>query len=194
MNNKVTTDLSFGKDNEIRVKQRLQALFGPLEETDPMDEFDFKNDNFYIELKTRRVTKNKYHTTMVGENKVIKGFEHQLAGKRVFFVFDFVDCMCIWELDRDEYEVRHGGRTDRGTAEIKSYCYIHRNYLMDVKEDANEITADRPEAGIHHEEAVRQAPDQDARRDHQEQQAEGEEAEGEEIAGEDDTFLLHRAQ
>ena len=60
MNSKVTTDLSFGRDNEIRVKQRLQALFGPLEETDPMDEFDFKNDNFYIELKTRRVTKNKY--------------------------------------------------------------------------------------------------------------------------------------
>ena len=60
MNSKVTTDLSFGRDNEIRVKQRLQTLFGPLEETDPMDEFDFKNDNFYIELKTRRVTKNKY--------------------------------------------------------------------------------------------------------------------------------------
>ena len=56
MNSKVTTDLSFGKDNEIRVKTRLQRLFGPLEETDPMDEFDFKNDNFYIELKTRRVT------------------------------------------------------------------------------------------------------------------------------------------
>ena len=83
MNSKVTTDLSFGRDNEIRVKQRLQRLFGPLEETDAMDEFDFKNDNFYIELKTRRVTKNKYHTTMVGENKVLKGFQHQLAGKRV---------------------------------------------------------------------------------------------------------------
>ena len=195
MNSKVTTDLSFGRDNEIRVKQRLQRLFGPLEETDAMDEFDFKNDNFYIELKTRRVTKNKYHTTMVGENKVIKGFEHQLAGKRVFFVFDFVDCMCIWELDRDEYEVRHGGRTDRGIAEIKSYCYVHTNYLMDVKEDANEITADRPEARIHHEEAVRQAARQDAGRYHQAQPEEGEETEAqgeEEALGDDDTHLLHR--
>ena len=203
MNSKVTTDLSFGKDNEIRVKQRLQALFGPLEETDPMDEFDFKNDNFYIELKTRRVTKNKYHTTMVGENKVIKGFEHQLAGKRVFFVFDFVDCMCIWELDRDEYEVRHGGRTDRGIAEIKSYCYIHRNYLLDVKEDADKITAERTEAGSHHEEAVRQTPLQDAGRDHQAQPEEGQETSSqetsqgeEEVLGlegsDDDTHLLHR--
>ena len=67
------TDLSFGKDNEIRVKKRLERLFGPLEDTGTMDEFDFKNDGFYIELKTRRVTKTKYPTTMVGENKVIKG-------------------------------------------------------------------------------------------------------------------------
>ena len=84
MNEKKIADLSFGKDNEIRVKQRLERLFGPLDTTDQMDEFDFKNDNFIIELKSRRVTKNKYPSTMVGENKVVKGFEYQLAGKRVF--------------------------------------------------------------------------------------------------------------
>ena len=88
----------------------MERLFGPLEETKTMDEFDFKNEQFVIELKSRRVTRDKYPSTMVGENKVIKGFEYQLAGRRVFFVFDFVDCMCLWELDRDEYDVRHGGR------------------------------------------------------------------------------------
>jgi hypothetical protein len=118
MNDKKIADLSFGQDNEIRVRQRLERLFGPLETTAQMDEFDFKNDNFIIELKTRRVTKNKYPSTMVGENKVVKGFEHQIAGKRVFFVFDFVDCMCLWELNRDEYYVKHGGRWDRGKAPI----------------------------------------------------------------------------
>jgi len=199
MNDKKMIDLSFGKDNEIRVKQRLERLFGPLQETQPMDEFDFKNDGFYIELKTRRVTKNKYPTTMVGENKVIKGFEHQLAGKRVFFVFDFVDCMCIWELNRDEYHVKHGGRCDRGRPEIKSYCYIPIKYLLEVKEDADKISAERTEAGLHHEEAVRQAAVQDAGRDHQAQQGEGQEAGPEEALGlgseegsDDDTFLLHR--
>ena len=199
MNDKKMIDLSFGKDNEIRVKQRLERLFGPLQETQPMDEFDFKNDGFYIELKTRRVTKNKYPTTMVGENKVIKGFEHQLAGKRVFFVFDFVDCMCIWELNRDEYHVKHGGRCDRGRPEIKSYCYIPIKYLLEVKEDADKISAERTEAGLHHEEAVRQVTDEDAGRDHPEQQEEGQEAEdqgeGEALGPEgsdDDSFLLHR--
>ena len=201
MNIKETVDLSFGKDNEIRVKQRLERLFGPLQGTEPTDEFDFKNDGFYIELKTRRITKNKYPTTMVGENKVIKGFEHQVAGFRVFFVFDFVDCMCIWELNRDEYHVKHGGRWDRGTPEIKSYCYIPTKYLLEVKEDADKITAERTEAGLHHEEAIRQAAAQDAGRDHPEQPEEGQET-GEESGGQeealgpegsdDDTFLLHR--
>jgi len=199
MNNKKMTDLSFGKDNEIRVKRRLECLFGPLQDTKPMDEFDFKNDGFYIELKTRRVTKNKYPSTMVGENKVVKGFELQMAGFRVFFVFDFVDCMCIWELNRDEYHVKHGGRCDRGVPEIKSYCYIPTKYLLEVKEDADKITAERTEAGIHHEEAVRQAPAQDAGRDHQAQPEEGQEAGQEEALGvgseegsDDDTHLLHR--
>ena len=188
------TDLEYGDEGERRVETRLSRLFGPLTAEDRFAEFDFKNDHVYVEVKRRRNTKLKYCTTMVGENKVVKGFELQAAGYRVFFAFDFVDVLCLWELCRDEYVVRHGGRTDRGAPEIKSYCYIHTKYLLDVKEYANEITADRPQAGIHHEKAVRQAPEQDAGRDHQEQQAEGQEADGEEIACEGDTFLLHRDQ
>jgi len=200
VNEKKTADLSFGMDNEIRVMCRLEGLFGVLKPTKPMDEFDFENEGFRIELKTRRVTMAKYDTTMVGENKVIKGFEHQIAGRRVFFVFDFVDCMCIWELNRDEYHIKHGGRFDRGRPEIKSYCYIPIKYLLQVKEDADKITAERTEAGLHHEEAVRQVADKDAGRDHPEQQEEGQEAEdqGEALGSDsaegsdDDTFLLHR--
>jgi len=199
MNDKVYgEDREYGNDGERRVEDRLARLFGPLQSLsadDKYSEFDFKNDHVYVEVKRRRNTKLKYPTTMVGENKVVKGFELQMAGFRVFFVFDFVDVMCLWELKRDEYEVRHGGRTDRGQPEIKSYCYVHTNYLMDVKEDANEITADRPEARIHHEEAVRQAARQDAGRYHQAQPEEGEETEAqgeEEALGDDDTHLLHR--
>eukprot|EP01045_Picozoa_sp_COSAG04_P007197 COSAG04_NODE_370_length_15729_cov_5.743506_10_plen_215_part_00 len=209
MNNKTMgTDLDYGNQGEQRVFDRLQRLFGPLEhlsKDDPFNEFDFKNDNFYIEVKSRRNTKHKYPTTMVGENKVIKGFELQLAGFRVFFVFDFVDRMCLWELNRDEYEVRHGGRWDRGKPEIKSYCYIPIKYLMDVKEDADQIAAERTEKGIHHAEAVQQTALEDAGRDHPSQQGEGQDAgEGEEVKAQvtlgpddpelsdDDTHLLHR--
>ena len=172
-------DKEYGLKAESRVHERLESLFGPLESLsrkDEFSEFDYKNESVYVELKSRRNTKSKYPTTMVGENKIVKGFTLQQAGFRVFFVFDFVDVMCLWELNRDEYEVRHGGRTDRGGPEIKSYCYIHINYLMDVKQDADKITAERTQIGVHHEEAIRQAAVQDAGRDHPEQQGEGEEA------------------
>ena len=173
-------DLEYGLRGEDRLHATLNRLFGPLEslsDDDKYSVFDFKNENFYVEVKRRRNTKLKYPTTMVGENKVVKGFELQGAGFRVFFVFDFVDVTCVWELNREEYEVRHGGRTDRGGPEIKSYCYVHTNYLMDIKQDADQITAERTQTGVHHEETIRQAALQDAGRDNTEQQGEGEETE-----------------
>ena len=133
--NKKIADLEFGKEGEIRTQKLLESLFGPLEDQNETDEnslFDFKNDHVYVEVKRRRVTKAKYPDTMVGENKVIEGFNLQTAGYRVFFAFDFVDKLCLWELNRDEYEVRHGGRYDRGRPEIKWYCYIPKGVNLFV--------------------------------------------------------------
>ena len=204
--NKKFADLEFGREGEIRTQKLLEKVFGSLEdqnETNKSSLFDFKNEHVYVEVKRRRVTKIKYPDTMVGENKVVEGFKLQTAGYRVFFAFDFVDTLCLWELNRDEYEVRHGGRWDRGGPEIKSYCYIPIEYLMDIKQDAHKITAECPEARIHHEEAVRQAAGQDAGRNHQGEQEEAQEAgqEREEVKAlgpedpegeDDDTFLIHR--
>jgi hypothetical protein len=88
--NKKIADLEFGKEGEIRTQKLLESLFGPLEDQNETDEnslFDFKNDHVYVEVKRRRVTKAKYPDTMVGENKVIEGFNLQTAGYRVFFAF-----------------------------------------------------------------------------------------------------------
>ena len=75
---------------------------------------------------------------------------------------------------------------------------------MDIKQDALKITAERPEARIHHEETIRQTTHEDAGRDHQVEQGEGEETREEsreevktldpdDPEGEDDdTFLFHR--
>ena len=56
----------------------------------------------------------------------------------VFFVFGFTDEDCIWELDREEYQVEYGGRYDRGSPEIKSYSYIPIKYLCDIKNYATQ--------------------------------------------------------
>ena len=135
-------DVNLGDAYENSIKPKLEQLFGPLtqrsKEMNRNEVFDFSNDQVYIDVKRRRNTKTKYPTTMVGENKVIQGLQYQAQGKRVFFVFGFTDEDCIWELNREEYQVEYGGRYDRGSPEIKSYSYIPIKYLCDIKNYATE--------------------------------------------------------
>ena len=51
--------------------------------------FDFENENFKIELKTREVERLKYKTTIVGYDKIEKGLEYIEEGLRVIFYFGF---------------------------------------------------------------------------------------------------------
>jgi len=133
------SDVDLGTKYETRMKPHLEVLFGSLTQrsaADPDDTFDFSNERVYIDAKCRRNTKDRYPTTMVGNNKVLSGFNLMMRGYRVFFLFGFTDGDYLWELHRDQYEVRHGGRFDRGTPEIKSYCYVPVKYLRQVITDA----------------------------------------------------------
>ena len=98
-------DVNLGDAYEEAIKPKLEAIFGPLTQRSKTmnrnEVFDFSNEKVYIDVKRRRNKKTRYPTTMVGENKVIQGLQHQVHGKRVFFVFGFTDVDCIWELDRD---------------------------------------------------------------------------------------------
>jgi len=136
-------DRTMGDSFEQKIQPTLEGIFGPLtrrSDTDKFDVFDFSNDRVFIDVKSRRNTKRKYPTTMVGENKVLKGLNLMMRGYEVYFVFGFTDVNCIWKLDREQYEVRHGGRMDRGNPEIKSYCYIPVKYLGDIITNAEETT------------------------------------------------------
>ena len=128
-------DETMGESFERKIQPTLEGIFGPLtkrSDTDKYDEFDFSNERYFIDAKARRNSKHAYPTTMVGENKVIAGLNLLMRGYEVYFVFGFSDVSCLWRLDREQYEVSHGGRTDRGTPEIKSYCYIPVKYLKDI--------------------------------------------------------------
>ena len=142
-----TIDVTMGDKFERKIQPTLEGIFGPLtkrSDEDSFDVFDFSNERYFIDAKSRRNTKLKYPTTMVGENKVLKGLNLMMRGYEVYFVFGFTDVSCIWKLDREQYEVRHGvcgTRMDRGTPEIKSYCYIPVKYLRDIiTTDAEETT------------------------------------------------------
>ena len=158
-------DKTMGESFERRIQPTLEGIFGPLtkrSDTDKYDEFDFSNERYFIDAKARRNSKHAYPTTMVGENKVLAGLNLLMRGYEVYFVFGFSDVSCLWRLDREQYEVSHGvcgTSTDRGTPEIKSYCYIPVKYLSDI------ITTDAEETPLSLEQARRsvsqEAPEQD---------------------------------
>ena len=154
-------DRTMGDSFERKIQPTLEGIFGPVtrrSDTDKFDVFDFSNERYFIDAKSRRNTKLKYPTTMVGENKVLKGLNLMMRGYEVYFVFGFTDVNCIWKLDREQYEVRHGGRMDRGNPEIKSYCYIPVKYLGDIITNAEETTLSLEQA---RRSVSQEAPEQD---------------------------------
>ena len=57
--------------------------------------FDFENDNFIVELKTREVERFKYPTTIIGYDKILKGLEYLKENKRVFFFLVSKKTACL---------------------------------------------------------------------------------------------------
>ena len=156
-----TSDVTVGDKFEREIHPVLEGIFGPLtkrSDADANDTFDFSNDRVFIDAKARRNTKNKYPTTMVGENKVIQGLNLMMRGYDVFFVFGFTDGNYLWKLNRDEYEVSHGGRMDRGGPEIKSYCYVPVKYLQEIITNAETTTISLEQARIS---VSQEAPEQE---------------------------------
>ena len=89
-----------------------------------------KGNNKFIELKSRNNEKNKYLTTMVGYNKIMKASELE---EDVYFFFSFTDGIYYWKYDRNiDLEIKKGGRYDRGCSEINDYAFIPVNILQKI--------------------------------------------------------------
>ena len=119
------------KDYEISIKSEMEVLpilqkFFNVDTIIRIDEvysiFDYKGDNKYIELKTRFNSYNKYPTTMIGLNK----FEYASINKEdIYFVFKYIDGIYYYKYDKnDKFEIKNGGRCDRGRFEYKQYVFI----------------------------------------------------------------------
>tara|TARA_R110002124_G_scaffold17446_1_gene72876 strand:+ start:792 stop:1226 length:435 start_codon:yes stop_codon:yes gene_type:complete len=94
--------------------------------------FDFKVKKLKIEVKSRNCFSNSYETTMVGFNKIRHLEKYDYKGE---FYFLFEDGLYCWEYNSAEYHTRLGGRTDRGSREIKEYAYIKKEYLKLITGD-----------------------------------------------------------
>ena len=133
MNINKSIDIDFGKAEEQAIKALLEQHFGPLEPTNTYNHFDFKNEKFVIEVKTRRIRHNRYDTQIFGTNKLMTGRKYLKKGIQPVFVFNCIDGIFVWYLD--EAEISHnaiGGRSDRGKVEQHKQTHISVRYLKEL--------------------------------------------------------------
>ena len=95
--------------------------------------FDFVNETntLYVELKTRTFFKNKYPTTMLPFSKIAHCDKPDIT---YIFAFKFTDALSYIKYDKtlfDTFEVKEGGRWDRGRPELNKYIYIPIDKLTD---------------------------------------------------------------
>jgi hypothetical protein len=95
-----------GKVNEEFYKSIIEKdIKEQLKNNNTFNLFDFENENFKIELKTREVTKDKYKTTIIGYDKIEKGLEYIDKGLRVIFYFGFKESgLFKFELNNENYK------------------------------------------------------------------------------------------
>ena len=115
-----------------KVKDILETKYSTeFKRTKEFSVFDLRDETLKImaEVKKRNNTKDKYPTTMVGENKFLKAKEYYDKGYDVLFCFEFTDGIYYYEYCDEKLEVKLGGRRDRDRPEFKNYVYIPVNKL-----------------------------------------------------------------
>lgn len=125
-------DLKMGLKSEADVLLILKEVFGDtLERTFKYAFFDYwcLAHNCFIELKTRNVKHDTYPDVMCGLNKLEFAKNHKEYN--FYFCFRFTDGLYIHKFNREmKYEVRNGGRIDRGCDEIKKTFFIKQKDLI----------------------------------------------------------------
>ena len=81
-------DYRYGLDSEGLIHKTLEHKFGSLTKTGSYCPVDFEGTDWYIEVKTRRCTREKYPTTLLPYSKIVYA-EKQL--KPTYFIFVFTN-------------------------------------------------------------------------------------------------------
>jgi hypothetical protein len=121
-------DMEFGFKEEIRIKSILEEYFGELKVLDKYNSFDYENEEYLIELKSRRIPHNKYDTAMVNYSKILR--TSNINKKRVI-IFNYSDGLFYWYINND-YDIGKGGRNDRGEVEVHIMAFIKKELLQNL--------------------------------------------------------------
>ena len=119
----ILRDLSFGNKNETIILEKLQETFPDIIQTETFHPFDYFNTDTFFELKSRRCNHDTYPDTMIGHNKIKYALDNPQFN--YVFLFKFLDGLYKHHFDPTRnYELRKGGRMDRGKPEFRNYAYI----------------------------------------------------------------------
>ena len=138
--NKKEIDLSFGFKSESDIHEILEEYFGTLKNTKDIYgshfEFDKVNDEYFIEIKTRRINHNQYDSLFFGKNKFVKGNEliEENPEVRIFYLWKCYDGIFGWEHDSSPYSIKMQGRCDRGRDEYNECIDIQQKYIKPLNE------------------------------------------------------------
>ena len=97
-------DLLFGGASEQKNITILSTFFGTLlNKTKANAIFDFADEGntIYVELKTRRVNHDQYHTAIIGKNKIDYCSNPNI---RYYFVYQYNDGLYYIQYDKDLFE------------------------------------------------------------------------------------------
>jgi len=132
----IKVDLRYGLDKEDRLFSTIKGAFGDnLCKTPSRCRWDYESDDVLVELKSRRNKYKTYPTTMIGKGKIDAMLK---SGKQSFCVFNFTDGVYSIEVTPDiidKFELRQGGRWDRGRPELNQYYYIPIKLLTPISSD-----------------------------------------------------------
>jgi len=131
-------DMNLGLTMEDALKPVLEKKFGELNKTKHYDSFDFKNDKYLIELKTRRIKFGQYPTLIFSEKKLIKARKilEDDPNIIIYFLWSCKDGLFYWKYSEegDEYFTASGGRRDRGRDEIEQVVNVKIDYIKNFND------------------------------------------------------------
>jgi len=124
-------DLQFGLSEEDRIKPILERYFGELNKLTKYEPYDFENDKYLIEIKSRRIPHNKYNSLMVNYSKIEK---IDSDTKQIVFIFNCDDGIFYWYYNPTQFTIGRGGRCDRGCNEYYQMAYVSVEFIKNIIE------------------------------------------------------------
>lgn len=133
MNEIKKKDLQMGIAEEKKLLPKFKQIFGNnLEQNNQYSIFDYENENFMIELKTRRIRHDEFYDLQIGLNKLEVAF--QTKNKTSIIVWNCIDGLYYWIPKAKQFSVRLGGTNRRGKLEKKLCAFVPCKYIKPLEE------------------------------------------------------------